>query len=130
MGLQPRIAKRSARVESLDQMGEVGQPLVERSYRCHFRIEELAPVWTCLEWNERALELDEHVVNHLSLGFPGEVDADTVFPVVHAHPEPIRGHRANLGHLQNRSDPVCEAAYSFYGFHGVSARQQVLRLQL
>src|SRR5688572_23129950 len=114
MGFQPRIAKRSARVESLDQTGEVGQALVERSYRCHIRIEELTPVWTCLEWNERGLELDEHVFNRLSLGFPGEVDADSVFPVIHAHPEQIRGHRPNLGHLQNRSDLVCQAAHSLY----------------
>src|ERR671921_1823965 len=128
MGFQPRIAERSARVEPLDQTNEAGHALVERSDRYRIRVEELAPVRACLEWDERGLELDKHVLNRVSLGLPGEVDADGVFPVVHAHPQPICGHRANLGFLQDRSDLVCEFAYGFYGLHSVPAREQVLRL--
>src|SRR5215208_8226162 len=102
MGSQPRITERSARVEPLDQTDEVGHALVERSDRCRVRVEELAPVRACLEWYERGLELDEHALNRVSLGLPGEVDADGIFPVVHAHPQLICGHRANLRHLQDR----------------------------
>src|SRR5918998_2804137 len=83
MGFQPRIAERSARVEPLDQTDEVGHALVERSDRCRVRVEELAPVRAGLGWDERGLELDEYVLNRVSLRLPGEVDADGFFPVVH-----------------------------------------------
>src|SRR5919109_3187092 len=86
MGSQPRIAERSARVEPLDQADEVGHTLVERSDRCRVRMEELAPVRARLEWDERGLELDEQALNRVLLRLPGEVDADGIFPVVHAHP--------------------------------------------
>src|ERR671911_1030241 len=128
MGFQPRIAERSARVEPLDQTDEVGHALVERSDRCRVRVEELAPVRACPEWDEHGLELDEHVLNRVLLGLPGEMDADGVVPVVHAHPYPICGHRAHLRHLQQGLDLTRERAHSLYGPHGVPARDQVLRL--
>src|SRR5215203_5266949 len=93
---QPRIAECSVRVEPIDQTDEVGQALVKWSERCRVRAEELAPVWACLERGERGLQLDEHVLDRLLLGLPGEVDGDGVFPVAHAHPQPVRGHRTNL----------------------------------
>src|SRR5215203_708553 len=123
---QPRIAESSVRVEPLDQTDEVGQALVKWSERCRVRAEELAPVWACLERGERALELGEYVFDRVWLGLPGEVYADGVFTVVHAHPQPIRGHRANLGHLQDRPDLVCEGAHGLYGLHGVPTREQIL----
>src|SRR5215216_6896318 len=99
MGFQPRIAERSARVEPFDYTDKVGQALVERSDYCRVRVEELAPVRACREWDERGLELDEHVLNCGSLRLPGEVDADGIFSVTHAHPEAVCGHHADLGHL-------------------------------
>ena len=44
------------------------------------RVEELAPVRACLEWDERGLELDEQALNRISLGHPGELDAEGDFP--------------------------------------------------
>src|SRR5215212_1366738 len=107
MGFQPRIAERPARIEPLDQTDEVGHALVERSDRCRVRVEELAPVRACLDWYERGLELDEHALNRFSVGLPGGVDADVMCPLFRADPSPGWGHRANLGHLQDRLDPVC-----------------------
>src|SRR5437868_284446 len=101
--------------------------LVEQSdCRC-VRMEDLAPVRAHLERGKGILDLGDHLLDRVWLAFPGEVEADGVFLVVHAHPQPIRGHPANLAHLQDWSHPVCERAHGFYGPHGMPAREEVLR---
>src|SRR6202035_5932577 len=102
--------------------------LVERSdCRC-VRMEDLAPVRARLERGKGILDLGDHLLDRVWLALPGEVDAHGVFLVVHAHPQPIRGHPANLAHLQDWSHPVSEGAHRFYGPHGMPTREQVLRL--
>src|SRR5438270_3175656 len=127
-GLQPGVAERAARVEPLHQADEVGMALVEQSNCRCVRMEDLAPVRARLERGQGILDLSDHLLDRVWLALPGEVDGDGVFLVVHAHPQPIRSHPANLAHLQDGSHPVCEGAHGFYGPHGMPAREQGLRL--
>src|SRR5258708_40071507 len=122
-GPEPCVAERAARVESLHQADKVGMALVERSDRCCVRMEGLAPV------RARA-DLAAHLSDRVGLALPGEVDADAVFLVVHAHPQPIRSHPANLARLQEWSDPVCKGAEGFYGPEGVPPGDEIFRLDL
>src|SRR6266566_8928415 len=78
--------------------------------------------------SRRMLDLGDHLLDRLWLALPREVDADGVFLVVHAHPQLIRGHPANLARQQDWSHPLCEGVHRFYGPHGMSAREEVLRL--
>src|SRR5206468_13083713 len=127
-GLPLGLAERAALVEAFDQADEVGMALVEqRNCRC-VRMEGRAPVRARLERGQGILDLSDHLLDRVWLALPGEVDGDGVFLVVHAHPQPIRGHPANLAHLQDGSHPVCEGAHGFYGPHGMPTREEVLRL--
>ena len=128
VGLQPCVAERAAGVEPLHQADEVGMALVERSECRGLRVEDLAPVRAGLEWGQGILDLGDHPLDRVWLALPGEMDADGVLLIVHAHPQPIRGHPANLAHLQEWSDVACEGAHGFYGPHGMPARDEVLRL--
>ena len=103
-GLQPCVAERTAGVEPLHQADEVGMAFVERSECRCVRVEDLAPVRARLEWGQGILDLSDHLVDRVWLALPGEMDADGVFLIVHAHPQSIRGHTANLAHLQEWSD--------------------------
>ena len=105
-GLQPCVAERAARVEPLHQADEVGMMLVEWSDCRGLRVEDLAPARSRLERGQGILDLGDHLVDRVWLALPGEMDADGVLLVVHAHPQPIRGHPANLAHLQDWSDSV------------------------
>src|SRR5947209_18445551 len=100
--------------------------LVEQSdCRC-VRMEDLAPVRARLERGKSILDLGDHLLDRVWLALPGEVDADGVFVVVHAHPQPIRGHPANLAQLQDWSPPICEDAHGCPSSHGMPAAGKVI----
>ena len=102
--------------------------LVERSdCRC-VGMEDLAPVRARLERAKGLLDLGDYLLDLLWLALPREVEGDGVLLVACAHPQLIGGHPANLAHLQDRSDSVCEGAHGFYSPHGMPAREEVLRL--
>src|SRR5438094_3852702 len=102
--------------------------LVEQSNCRCVRMEDLAPVRARLERGQGILDLSDHLLDRVWLALPGEVDADGVLLVVHAHPQPIRSHPANFAHLQSWSDPVCKGAHGFYGSYGMPAWEEVLGL--
>ena len=92
-----------------------------------FRIPYLRSLAALNTWEGSViLDLGDHLLDRVWLALPGEVDADGVFLVVHAHPQPIRCHPANLAHQQDWSHPVCEGAHGFYGPHGMPTWEEVL----
>src|SRR5207244_6787874 len=107
---------------------EVGMALVEQSDCRSVRMEDLAPVRARLERGKSILDLGDHLLDRVWLALTGEVEADRVFLVVHAHPQPIRVHPANLAHLQDWSDAVCERAHAFYSSYGMPSRAAVIAL--
>src|SRR4051794_5488581 len=128
--LEPAVAEGTPRIEPAHESDEVGVPLVPRRDRCGVGREDLAPVRPGSERGEGTLEVDEQLGDPLRLLPPGEVQGHRVRPVARAHPQPVGGHRADLGDEEERPDPVGERPEGLDGGHGVPSWEQVLRLQL
>src|SRR5689334_18169142 len=102
--------------------------LVEWSNCRCVRMEDLAPVRTCLERSQNLLYLGDRLLNRLGFALPGKVDGDGVFLIGHAHPQPIGGHTANLAYQEDCSELVCQDTHSFYSCQGMATWEEVLRL--
>src|ERR1019366_1651306 len=128
MGFEPCVAECAARVEPFQQVDKVGMAFVERSDRRRVRMEDLTPVWSCLEWGQDVLYLDNHLLNCVWLALPGEVNTNAVFLVARTHPQPIGGHPTKLTHEQEGTYSVCKGAQRFYSWGDVPSGDEIFRL--
>ena len=86
VAFEPDVPERLARVESVDEAGEVRVTRVQRCNGRRFGYEELAPVRASAEWCQRRLEQYQGALDSRWMRLPCEVDADRVAPVLRAHP--------------------------------------------